>query len=115
MVSAFTPLVGASLLHVAAEYGNANVARVLIEMGADVNAKASIDEYGLNGHTPLFHTYSRPEALDGCKERAELAFMMTASVFMFTALAVSREFPVHGQLVGRTKAVDRFSKHTNDA
>jgi hypothetical protein len=56
MVSAFTPLVGASLLHVAAEYGNADVARVLIEMGADLNAKASIDEYGLNGHTPIFHT-----------------------------------------------------------
>jgi ankyrin repeat protein len=56
MVSAFTPLVGASLLHVAAEYGNANVAKVLIEMGADVNATASLDEYGLNGHTPIFHT-----------------------------------------------------------
>jgi hypothetical protein len=56
MVSAFTPLVGASLLHVAAEYGNARAARVLIEMGADVNAKASVDEYGLNGHTPIFHT-----------------------------------------------------------
>jgi hypothetical protein len=56
MVSAFTPLVGASLLHVAAEYGHANVARVLIEMGADVNATASLDEYGLNGHTPIFHT-----------------------------------------------------------
>ena len=56
MVSAFTPLVGASLLHVAAEYGNANVARVLIEMGADVNATTSLDEYGLNGHTPIFHT-----------------------------------------------------------
>lgn len=56
MVSAFTPLVGASLLHVAAEYGNADVARVLIELGADVNAKASVDEYGLNGHTPIFHT-----------------------------------------------------------
>jgi len=56
MVSAFTPLVGASLLHVAAEYGNANAARVLIDMGADVNARASTDECGLNGHTPLFHT-----------------------------------------------------------
>jgi hypothetical protein len=56
MVSAFTPLVGASLLHVAAEYGSAQAARVLIEMGADVNATAAIDEYGLNGHTPLFHT-----------------------------------------------------------
>lgn len=56
MVSAFTPLVGASLLHVAAEYGNADVARVLIAKGADVNAKAAVDEYGLNGHTPIFHT-----------------------------------------------------------
>lgn len=56
MVSTFTPLVGASLLHVAAEYGNVNAARVLIQMGADIDAKASIDEYKLNGHTPLFHT-----------------------------------------------------------
>ena len=56
LVSAFTPLVGASLLHVTAEYGNADVARVLIDMGADVNATAAVDEYGLNGHTPIFHT-----------------------------------------------------------
>ena len=56
MICAFTPLIGASLLHVAAEYGNADVARVLIELGADVNATASLDEYGLNGHTPIFHT-----------------------------------------------------------
>jgi hypothetical protein len=56
MVSAFTPLVGASLLHVAAEYGHLRVARVLLEMGADVDARADLDEFGLNGHTPLFHT-----------------------------------------------------------
>jgi len=56
MVSAFTPLVGATMLHVAAEYGSARVARALIEMGADVNATAAVDECGLNGHTPLFHT-----------------------------------------------------------
>lgn len=56
LISTFTPLIGATLLHVAAEYGNANVARVLIEMGADVNAKAAVDDFGLNGHTPLFHT-----------------------------------------------------------
>ena len=56
MVSAFTPLIGASLLHVAAEFGNLQAARVLLEMGADVNATAGVDEHGLNGHTPLFHT-----------------------------------------------------------
>jgi hypothetical protein len=56
MASAFTPLVGATMLHVAAEFGSANAARALIEMGADVNATADVDEHGLNGHTPLFHT-----------------------------------------------------------
>jgi ankyrin repeat protein len=56
MVSTFTPLVGASLLHVAAEYGNLKAARALIEAGADVNATAAVDEHGLNGHTPIFHT-----------------------------------------------------------
>jgi hypothetical protein len=66
MVSAFTSLVGASLLHVAAEFGSAKAAQVLIEMGADVNVRAAVDEHGLNGHTPLFHTvnsildYSEP-------------------------------------------------------
>jgi ankyrin repeat protein len=55
LTSAFTSLVGASLLHVAAEYGNLRAARALIESGADVNATAAFDEFGLNGHTPLFH------------------------------------------------------------
>lgn len=56
LTSAFTPLVGASLLHVAAEYGNLEAARALVEAGADVNATAAVDEHGLGGHTPLFHT-----------------------------------------------------------
>jgi ankyrin repeat protein len=56
MESSFTPLVGASLLHVASEFGNANAARVLLEAGADVDARAATDEHGLNGHTPIFHT-----------------------------------------------------------
>jgi hypothetical protein len=56
LVSSFTSLVGVSLLHVAAEYGNRNAARALVEAGADVNATAAVDEHGLGGHTPLFHT-----------------------------------------------------------
>lgn len=56
LVSAFTPLIGASLLHVAAEYGHLDAARALVELGAEVDARAAIDKFGLNGHTPLFHT-----------------------------------------------------------
>src|SRR5262249_47467556 len=56
LVSAFTSLVGVSLLHVAAEYGNLDAASALVEAGADGNARADVDEHGLNGHTPLFHT-----------------------------------------------------------
>lgn len=56
LVCAFTPLVGVTLLHVAAEYGNLEVARKLLELGAAVDARAAMDESGLNGHTPLFHT-----------------------------------------------------------
>jgi hypothetical protein len=54
--SAFVSLEDVTLLHVAAEYGNLNAARKLIQLGADVNARAGTNDYELNGHTPLFHT-----------------------------------------------------------
>jgi len=53
---AFTPLRGASLLHVAAEFGLVSAAMALLEAGAEVEAMAAIDENGFNGHTPIFHT-----------------------------------------------------------
>ncbi len=56
MACTFSPLVGASLLHVAAEYGHIEVARELLALGAAVDEPAAVDEFGLNGHTPLFHT-----------------------------------------------------------
>lgn len=54
--SSFTSMENVSLLHVAAEYGHLEAAWTLLELGADVNARAGADDYGLNGHTPLFHT-----------------------------------------------------------
>lgn len=54
--SAFVSLEGVTLLHVAAEFGCRISAEVLIEAGADVNARAETDADGCNGHTPIFHT-----------------------------------------------------------
>lgn len=53
---AFTPLVEATLLHVAAEFGHLRAIKALLDAGADVNARAGVDADGMNGHTPLFHT-----------------------------------------------------------
>jgi hypothetical protein len=51
-----TPVSGGTLLHLALEFDDIDVARWLIEQGADVNARAVIDAKVFNGHTPLFHT-----------------------------------------------------------
>ena len=52
-------LQGATLLHVAAEYGNVEAARLLLDHGADVNARASVDEDGIGGQTAIFHAVTQ--------------------------------------------------------
>ncbi|HTQ95915.1 MAG TPA: ankyrin repeat domain-containing protein, partial [Candidatus Acidoferrum sp.] len=52
-------LSGATLLHVAAEYGNREAVALLLDHGADVNARAIIDESGAGGQTPIFHCVSQ--------------------------------------------------------
>jgi ankyrin repeat protein len=46
---------GGSLLHVAAEFGYLEAARLLLDRGADVNARATIDADGVGGQTAVFH------------------------------------------------------------
>jgi hypothetical protein len=46
---------GGTLLHVAAEYGFLEACRILLDRGADVNARAMVDEHGVGGQTPIFH------------------------------------------------------------
>ena len=46
---------GATLLHVAAEYGNLDAAKLLLDRGADVDALATVDEAGVGGQTAMFH------------------------------------------------------------
>lgn len=52
-------LAGGTLLHVAAEYCNAEAARLLLDRGAGVNARATVNGAGIGGQTPIFHSASQ--------------------------------------------------------
>jgi hypothetical protein len=52
-------LQGGTLLHVAAEFGGLDAARLLLDRGADVNAPATIDADGIGGQTPIFHAVAQ--------------------------------------------------------
>jgi ankyrin repeat protein len=46
---------GVTLLHIAAEFNERAAVDVLLERGADLNARATIGTDGLGGQTPIFH------------------------------------------------------------
>jgi len=54
-------LQGATLLHVAAEYNNVAAATLLLDLGADVNARATVNDDGLGGQTAIFHSATQFE------------------------------------------------------
>jgi hypothetical protein len=49
-----TPLAGATLLHMCIDYDEIEIARWMIERGANLNAHAAVDADGFGGHTALF-------------------------------------------------------------
>jgi Ankyrin repeat len=49
-----TPLDGGTLLHLCVDFDEIGLARWLLDRGADVDARAAVDEDGFGGHTPLF-------------------------------------------------------------
>jgi Ankyrin repeat len=51
-----TPLAGATLLHICADYDEIEIARWLLDHGMDVDQPAAIDAEGFGGHTALFAT-----------------------------------------------------------
>ncbi|MBB6129592.1 ankyrin repeat domain-containing protein [Mucilaginibacter lappiensis] len=57
--NAYTQLTESTLLHFCAEYNSVACARLLVQYGADVNAKAGLDKHGFGGHTPIFHTVNQ--------------------------------------------------------
>lgn len=56
---AFTPLYEATLLHICAEFNHVACAEILVNRGANVNAKAGVDEKGFGGQAPIFHTVNQ--------------------------------------------------------
>jgi hypothetical protein len=52
-------LQGGTLLHVAAEYGNVAAAALILDRGADVNARAAVDDAGVGGQTAIFHAVTQ--------------------------------------------------------
>lgn len=56
---AYTPFYEVSLLHICAEFNHVSCAEVLVDHGADINARAGIDENGFGGQTPIFHTVNQ--------------------------------------------------------
>ena len=51
-----TPLAGTTLLHMAADYGEIEIAHWLLDRGMDADAPAAVDAEGFGGHTALFST-----------------------------------------------------------
>jgi hypothetical protein len=53
---AYTSLRDVTPLHLTAEFNSTACAKVLLDVGARVDAAAGVDADGVGGHTPLFHT-----------------------------------------------------------
>ena len=71
-----TPLAGTTLLHICADYDEIEIARWLIEQGADANARAEIDGNGFGGHSALFGCVVSQAYLCGRQRDAEFARLL---------------------------------------
>jgi hypothetical protein len=71
-----TPLAGVTLLHMCADYDEIEIARWLIEHGADVNTRAEVDADGFGGHTPLFACVVSQSYMCGRQQDAAIARLL---------------------------------------
>ena len=71
-----TPLAGATLLHVAVDFDELPLARWMLERGADVNARAALDDDGFGGHTALFGSVVSQAYRCGLDEDAAFAHLL---------------------------------------
>jgi ankyrin repeat protein len=64
-----TPVAGGTLLHLAIEYDDLRIAEWLVRHGAAVDTRATLDDDGFGGHTPLFHAVVTLGSRDDAKAR----------------------------------------------
>lgn len=89
---AFTPLYEVTLLHICAEFNHVSCAEVLAKHGADINAVAGIDEYGLGGQTPIFHTVN--QILDASADMLQYLLSKSANLtFTIPGLIWGKSYP----------------------
>jgi ankyrin repeat protein len=80
---------------VAAEYGHPAAAALLLDRGADVNARATVDEAGVGGQTALFHAVTQFD--DGGLPLAQLLIERGADLAVRVKLPGDYERP--GEIV----------------
>ena len=91
-----TPVSGGTLLHLALEFDDIDVARWLIERGADVNARAAIDAEGFEGHTPLFHTVVNLAAAMGLDDDSKARLLLDHGADPNARATFPQEAKFHG-------------------
>lgn len=98
-----TPLDGSTLLHMCVDFDEMDIARWLLENGADVNARATIDADGFGGHTPLFSaTVSQANVCGRQQDAAMAKWLLNAGADAFARASIRK----------RLRFVDDESEHT---
>jgi hypothetical protein len=76
--SAFTRCRDVTALHICAEFNSIGCGKLLIEAGADVNARSRLNGNGLGGQTPIFHAVN--SIFNHCRPMMELLVSAGASL-----------------------------------
>jgi ankyrin repeat protein len=114
-------LKGATLLHAAAEFGRIEFARLLLDRGADINARANVDDQGIGGQTPIFHAVTQfgdhglPVAKLLLERGADLSvrarlpghYERPGEIVECTPLGYARLFPTGGESAARSLLSER--------